>query len=85
MPLRWRLKAAWASLHGRSVILNVALRAETDSLGGSRLAITVGDGFQLHYTTYAATSTVLVNGVPVVEIDPTATVTDISGPDSRAL
>jgi hypothetical protein len=75
-PLRWRLKAAWAALHGRSVILNVALRAEVDALGASRLAVTVGDGFQLHCNTYAAADGILVNGVPLVELDTSATVID---------
>lgn len=74
--LQQRLKAALAALRGQSVILNVALRADVDALGTSRLSLTVGEGFQLHANTYAATNSVLVNGVPLVELDPTAKVID---------
>jgi hypothetical protein len=84
-PLHWRLKAAWAALQGHSVILNVVLRGDVDALGRSRLAITAGEGFQLHCNTYVATSGVLVNGVPLEEIDLTAQSFDVSGPESQAL
>jgi hypothetical protein len=70
--LRWRLRAAWAALHGRSVLLNVGLRADTDALGQGRLSVSVWDGFQVHNVDYAAMAGVSVNGVPLEEVDPTA-------------
>jgi hypothetical protein len=72
IPLRWRLKAAWAALNGRSVILNVGLRADADAFGQGRLSISVGDGFQLPFNNYAATAGIYVNGVRLEEIDLTA-------------